>query len=371
MRNYFYLAMAIAAVGLTSCSDDEKGPINDNPLAPIEGYGAYVLTQGNFYNGVEGGLNVIQYDSELALKNVFVAANGRSLGDTPQCGVAYGSKIYIGTSQSNTIEIIDRATCKSLKQMRLAENSTGGKSPWSMVAYRGKVFISMYDGYLARLDTLSLEIDSNVPVGPNPGIIALHRDKIYVPLSDGMNFPNYGNTACVVNPQSMAVEQTFTVGLNPTQFVEADDELFVLCMGDYGDVESQVYKVDQYYDSKHNLQYRVDPICKASVVGEVDDKLAIVHQPWVDGEPHSYYYMYDPDTDQINDWKVEGINYANAIYYDDEADRVLIASYVMNGIYPSYDLPGYVNVYDDRRYSLIRRYDLGSAGPACIFTHTK
>ena len=42
----------------------------------------------------------------------------------------------------------------------------------------------------------------------------------------------------------------------------------------------------------------------------------------------------------------------------------------MNGKYPSYDLPGYVNVYDDR-FRFQTKYEIGAAGPACIFTHTK
>ena len=47
----------------------------------------------------------------------------------------------------------------------------------------------MYDGYLARLDTLTMTIDKSVAVGANPDQIALHYDKIYVPVSEGMNYP--------------------------------------------------------------------------------------------------------------------------------------------------------------------------------------
>lgn len=370
MRKYFYLALALATAGLTACSDDDdnKRPVNDNPLAPVEGYGAYVLNQGNYYNGIEGGLSVIDYDSETAMNNVFVAANHRSLGDTPQCGVAYGSKIYIGTSVSNTIEVIDRATCKAIKQIKLAEGSLPGRSPYSMVTNRGKVFISMFDGYLARLDTTTLEIEKSVAVGPNPDQIALYKGKIYVPVSDGMNWPNYGTTACVVDPQSMAIERTFTVGLNPTQFLVADDRLFLLCKGNYSTdpatlVPSQLYEVKS--------DFTVNAVCEATIVAELDDDIAIINQPWTEENIICEYKIYDPRRGTVSEWNIPHVDYANAIYHDDEAERVLIASYVMNGKYPSYDLPGYVNVYDDDRYRLLRKYDLGAAGPACIFTHTK
>ena len=368
MKKFLYIALAVAATGLASCSDDDpKRPVNDNPLAPIEGYGAYVLNQGNYYNGIEGGLSVIDYDSPTAMKNVFVAANKRSLGDTPQCGVAYGSKIYIGTSVSNTIEVIDRATCKAVKQIKLAESSMPGRSPYCMISHKGKVFISMYDGYLARLDTLTLEIDKSIPVGPNPDQIALYRGKIYVPVSDGMNWPNYGTTACVVDPQSMTVERTFTVGLNPTQFVEADDRLFVLCKGNYS-TDPTTLVPSKLYEVKSDFSVRA--VCDASIVCEIDDRIAVINQPWTEGDPIIEYKLYDPESGKTTEWNIQHVDYANAIFYDDEADRVLIASYVMNGKYPSYDLPGYVNVYDDR-FRFQTKYEIGAAGPACIFTHPK
>lgn len=43
----------------------------------------------------------------------------------------------------------------------------------------------------------------------------------------------------------------------------------------------------------------------------------------------------------------------------------------MNGQYPSYDLPGYVNVYDATDFSLLYKTNIGAAGPACIFTLKK
>jgi len=102
MRKYLYLSIAaLWAASLASCSSDD----NNEPDVPVTGQKSpvYVLNQGNFYNAIEGGLSVIDLEEKTISNNVFKSANNRSLGDTPQCGVAYGSKIYVGTSQSNTI----------------------------------------------------------------------------------------------------------------------------------------------------------------------------------------------------------------------------------------------------------------------------
>ena len=358
---YYFAAMAFAAAGLASCSEDKNEP--DVPELEKTTNHVYVLNQGNFYNGIEGGLSVISYDTKSVAPNVFKDANNRSLGDTPQCGVAYGSKVYVGTSVSNTIEIMDRESYLSYKQIRLSENPENGTSPYSMVAHNGKVFISMYDGYLARLDTLTMTIDKSIAVGANPDQIALYKNKISVPISEGMNWPNYGTTACVVDPETMTIEKTFTVGLNPTQFLEADGHLFCLCKGNYGDIASKLYEV--YSD------FSIREVCPATIVASYGDKVAVIDQPFVEGDPIINYSLYNPQNGEVKEWGIERPDYANNIFYDATKDRLLISSYIMNGMYPSYDMPGYVNVYDGSNESLLFKADLGAAGPACIFTHQK
>lgn len=364
MKKYFNtLLIGLAALALTSCSDDEK----NGPDVSPENNGTqcvYVLSQGNFYKNIEGGLSVLDYSTKTALPNVFKAANNRSLGDTPQCGVAYGSKIYVGTSVSNTIEVLDAVTYKSIKQFQLSQNPENGTSPYSMLAYDGKVFISMYDGYLARLDTLSLTIDKNVKVGPNPDKIALYNGKIYVPVSEGMNGQaDYGKTACTVDPATMTIEKKFDVGLNPTQFLSAGNHLFLLCNGNYGDVASKLYEV--------NDDYTVTEICDATIVASLGRNVAIINQPFTQGEPIVEYKIYEVEKNRLSEWSIERPEYANNMYYDSNSGRFLISSYVMDGMYPSYILPGYVNVYDGETFDKLYSNDLGTAGPTCMFIRQK
>lgn len=355
------MATALSAVVFTSCEKDDAPEIVI-PGAPTASQGVYALTEGNFYSGIEGGLNVLNFSSGTVDQNVFQATNGRSIGDTPQCGVAYGSKIYVGTSQSNTIEIIDRLTWKSVKQINVSDVTPEGY-PYSMVAYKGNVYVSMFGGNLARLDTLTMSIDKVIPVGNNPDQIAVYNNKIYVPISDGMNYPNYGKTAVVVNPESMQIEKTFETGLNPREFFVAAGHLFLLCMGNYGDIPSKLYEVKE--------DYTVEDICEATIAASYGDKVAIINQPFTEGEPIEEYKLFDPRYRTMTDWDIERPDYANCIFHDIEAGTLLIGSYVMNGKYPSYELPGYVNQYNAGSKEVVRKYNLGSAGRAHIFALQK
>lgn len=362
MKKYLYLSlMAATLLGITACSDD-KDPKDPNDA---EGYAdAYVLCQGNQPNKIPGNLNTLDYANKTAANDIFSNANGgMSLGDTPQCGVAYGSKIYVGTSVSSTVQIMDGKTYKFIKTITLPVPGVEGTQPRSMVAHRGKIYISMYDGYVARLDTLTLEIDKSVKVGPNPEIMALRDEKLYVPNSFGMaylqNLP-YGKTASIVDIATMTKTSDFAVPENPKEFINTSDGLYLLCNGNYSDTKAALYKV--------NGDLSCTEVTKAAMAAAGNGKIYIINQDYYSEEKNTYY-VYDFSTRKVTPWEILKPDYPSGLAYDAATGRILVSSYVMNGEYPSYDLPGYVNVYgSDNKFS--SKYTVG-AGPTCIFFHTK
>lgn len=372
MKNYkkIMLPAFIMALALASCEKSDKEPWN--PDAPTISNGAYVLNQGNSYNHIEGSLNVIDYTNFTSSLYVFKGANGRTLGDTPQCGVAYGTKLYIGMNDSHTIEIVDRSSYRSLKQIRLDDVEFKGKSPRSMVANDGFVYISMFEGYVAKLDTLSAAITAEVKVGPNPEVICLHKGNLYVPNSDGNNYMvGYGKTASVINVDSFTVTNTFETGLNPYQFFSDGNKLFLLCRGDYGATPGMLYAIDSDLKGKE--------IAKATLAGYGAGKLYFVDQPYPVTTENADYKIYDTASGKITDWKIERPDYASAIAVDELSGKLLISSYKLktyvnpdgsSSTGADYDAPGYVNVYNSSSYSFESKYGVGS-GPACIFFNSK
>lgn len=353
-KNLLYLSVAaFAAFSLASCSDeDEPGQKNPEEV-PAVSLGAYILNQGNYSKKLEGELSVIDYATSNITRGVFEIANGRSMGATPQCGIAYGSRIYLGMYESKTIEILDAKTFKSLKQIKLTETGFPGTQPRSMATKDGKVYVAMFDGYVSRLDTLSMSIDATAKVGPNPELIAVYGNNIYVPNSDGMNYPNYGTTASVVSLDSFKETSTFTVPLNPKQFITAGDELFLLCPGNYSDIPNALYKI--------NADYTSTKIANATYVASKDENIYIIDAPW-GGTPS--YGKYDVKTGELTPLNFEEVPAPNSIGVDPVTGTILIGSH-KDTKSESYSLPGFVFQYDNNG-KFVKKYDCG-IGVSCIF----
>ncbi|MDE7420771.1 MAG: hypothetical protein K2N35_11235 [Muribaculaceae bacterium] len=358
MKRSSLMLFTAFALGFTSCSKDDE-PNLPNPDVPTIAEGAFVLNQGNYGKQIEGSLTLIDYSSKSASQNLFQRANGRSLGSTPQGAVAYGGKIYLAIYESNVIEIIDRTTFKSLKQISLSDAE--GQSPRSLIAKDGKVYVSMFNGYVSRLDTLSLTIDKSVKVGPNPEIMAIKGDYLYVPNSEGMNYPNYGTTASKINLKSFSVEKTFDVGLNPCQFASNGTDLFLLCTGNYGDTQSKIYRIDNNDNSTE--------VDVATLMAIKDNKLYYINAPYF-GVTDITYTTYDiasgSKTKMIGD---NGVDSPAGLGVDPINGNIVVTSYSIDNGVASYATDGYAKVYSSNG-SLLNRYDVG-VGPCAVFFNYK
>ena len=353
----FLSIAAVAAIGFASCSNEDAPDSGVTPEPEVKSARtAYILSQGNYYSFIEGSLDVINLTEGTISTDVFLKANGRNIGATPQWGLAYGSKLYVAMPQSNTIEIVDPSTYKSVKQIKLSESGFDGTGPRSMATKDGKVYISMLDGYVCRLDTVSMEIDASVKVGANPEIIAIHGDKIYVPNSDGMNNPDYGTTASVISIDDFKVESTITVPMNPKQFISANGNLYLICMGNYGDVAAALYKIgtDNTYTE----------VTTATIADPYEDKLYIVDNPY-GGTPS--YKIYDMSSGTLETTDFSEVVNPSKIAVDPSTGEILISSY--KDKFDAYNLPEILYQYDKER-KLIKKYDIGIGEP-CIFFNSK
>ncbi len=356
-RKFASTMLAVAAIaGLTAC-EDEKNEQPD-PENPTISQGMYVLNNGNKGKKIEGDITYYDYATGKASQDMFQKANGRSLGQTPQGAVIYGSKIYVGVYESNAIEIIDRYTLKSIKQIKL-EGRTASE-PRSLVVRDGNVYISMYTGWISRMDTITCEINDSVKVGPNPDIIAIHGSKLYVPNSDGMNWKEgYGTTATEIDLATFKATRTFDVPLNPCQFLSSGDNLYLLSKGNYGDVKSIVYRFDPE-------KLTSTPIHEATNIAARGNSLFIINAPY--GVPTVDYKRYDASDGKIIDMlrdNADGVDSPAGIEVDPFSGDIFITSYVMDGGKASYVLPGYCKIYD-RNGVYKNRFETG-VGPTLLF----
>ena len=233
MKKYL-LGLAVLLMGtavMTSCD-----PSEDYPETYLQAYstGAYVVNSGNMYSNIESSLTAIDYASSTATQNVFKAANGRSLGNTANDGIVYGNKIYLAVDQSNTIEVIDKKTKQSIKQIKTTDllGKAEGADPRHIIADGGKVYFTTYGGYVAAVDTTSFALQKKWQVGSSPEGLVFGNGNIYVANS---NYAAGGGNISCINLSNDNVETKNIEGVNnPTGIYYAAGLLYVLENPVYG-----------------------------------------------------------------------------------------------------------------------------------------
>ena len=142
----------LSAAFLVACEADGNTSY-DGAVKKVGGV-YYVLNSGDWnsnnssltrYDGVNG--KVEQF--------FFEAQNGRMLGNTANDIVVSGSKMYIVVAGESTIEVTD-LNAKSIKQIECEAQ------PRYMAVHGGNVYVSYYNGYVARLDTVTLNVEDKV-----------------------------------------------------------------------------------------------------------------------------------------------------------------------------------------------------------------
>ena len=237
MKKYL-LGLAVLLMGtavMTSCSDDNDGP---ETYLQVYSTGAYVVNSGNMYNKIESSLTAIDYASSTATQNVFKTANGRPLGNTANDGIVYGNKIYLAVDQSNTIEVIDKTTKKSIKQIKTTDllGNAEGVEPRHIIADGGKVYFTTYGGYVAAVDTTDFALQKKWQVGSYPEGLVIGKGNLYVANS---NYGAGGGNISCINLSNDNVETKNIEGVNnPTSIYYAAGLLYVLDT--------------QYYDASFN-----------------------------------------------------------------------------------------------------------------------
>ena len=237
MKKYL-LGLAVLLMGtavMTSCD-----PAEDYPETYLQEYstGAYVVNSGNMYSNIESSLTAIDYASSTATQNVFKTANGRPLGNTANDGIVYGNKIYLAVDQSNTIEVIDKTTKKSIKQIKTTDllGNAEGAEPRHIIAGDGKVYFTTYGGYVAAVDTTDFALQKKWQVGSYPEGLVIGKGNLYVANS---NYGAGGGNISCINLSNDNVETKNIEGVNnPTSIYYAAGLLYVLD--------------NQYYDASFN-----------------------------------------------------------------------------------------------------------------------
>ena len=247
----------------------------------IEGF--YLLCEGNMgWN--KATLDYYDYAYGEYVRNIFSYANPtvpKEMGDVGNDIGIYGSNLYCVINCSNKVDVLDKYTCKKKYQINIPNcrfiRFFGGYA--YVTSYAGPVQINPnYEqrGYVAKIDTVTMEIVDTCLVGFQPDELEIVNGKIYVANSGGYMVPNYENTLSVIDVATFKEERRIPIAIN-LQWVKGDTHgiLWVASRGDYYTKPSKIYA----YDTRKNQL--VDSIdCRVSNMWLHGDSLYVVSTEW-------------------------------------------------------------------------------------------
>lgn len=238
-RLFGYLLVAIAIPYLTSCTDDNK--VTEKTEIST---GMYILNEGKMSNN-NATMTYYDFDHGYAVTDIFAQKNERGLGDTGQDIIQYGSKIYVAVSGSSTMEVINTENCVSIKSISLLDANGKSSSPRSLTCANGKVYVVLFSGYVAQIDTTTYITEKTVKVGISPNESVIANNKLYV-ANTGSYTTGYDNTISVINLQSFAEEKKITVNTNPYGNIGADSQgnVYIQSSGNYGNIPGKFQRIE-------------------------------------------------------------------------------------------------------------------------------
>ena len=315
MKKYLLSMSVLLTVSFTfvACHDDD----NDEPkvVAVDTSKGVFVVGSGNMSKSISGNMSYIDYSTDNATVNIFEKVNGRKLGLTANDAMVYGEKLYIFVTNENTIEVCDRKTLSSIKQIKTVDLlGVQGSQPRHGFGDDGKIYVSFFgdgsqpNGIVAAIDTLNFGVADTYEVGSYPEGLAVSGGYLYVANSDY----GYGNASI----------------------------------------------------SKINLKLKKDTPIK-----HADKSIYYVNSPY--GASTTNFGKYDVQTGQVTPMSYEGEIFSPAaISADPNTGEIFVASLTKNPEtgYANYSAPGYLNRYDANG-KLIKKYDIG-VGPVAILFNT-
>lgn len=252
--------LALALLTLVSCRKDEMIFLSDSsqvsiPVTTDKYSGFYLLNEGNMGMN-RASIDLFEYHNGTYTRDIFSERNPnitKELGDVGNDIKIYGTKAYATINVSNFIEVFDVETGKHIKQIHVPNCRylafKDGKAYVS--SYAGKVEINpnAERGFVAEIDTLSLEVTRRVTVGYQPEEMVIKGNKLYVANSGGYRVPNYDTTVSVIDIPSFTETKKIDVAINLHRMqIDKAGDIYVSSRGDYYNVEPNLYVIDSNTD---------------------------------------------------------------------------------------------------------------------------
>ena len=288
------LCMLAISVTFTSCSDDDDAPWNDEGTkVELPQRRMFILNEGKADNNNAGiafyAPNRDANDSNNNfIANIYFKQNEKQLGDTGQDILEYEDNIYVIVSGSSLLLKLNAA---AVEEARLSFSSSDGQ-PRYMAAKDGKIYVTLWSGKVARIDSRTMKIEAYVDVNANPEQIVENEGKLYVANSGY----GEGTDVSVIDLNTFKKEKDIPVVKNPNRILESNDEVYLLSWGIWTNVLGEGYTFQRIKSDD-----TVESIAVASAFAEHDDTIFLIYSDWKsDGYEH-IFSTYNTKTHKLTE----------------------------------------------------------------------
>lgn len=282
----FLLSVFIIIQG--GCRDDVQMILSEdiaieNPEIIIGYKGFYLLNEGNMGSN-KATLDYFDFSTGVYTRNIYAERNPhvpKEMGDVGNDIAIYGGKLWAVINVSNKIEVMDAETATRIGQIEIPNcRFIKFHQGYAYVtSYAGPVVIDPnYEqlGFVAKINTATLEVVDQCLVGFQPDELEIVDDKIYVANSGGYmgasSTEGYERTVSVIDIDSFKEEKRIDVDYN-LERIKADSrgDLWVSSRGDYKGLPARLYFLDREKEAV------TDTIPIAATNFWIDDDLLYVY----------------------------------------------------------------------------------------------
>ena len=217
--------------------------------------GFFLLNEGNMGSN-KATIDYFDYETGVYTKNIYAERNPgvvKELGDVGNDIQIYGDKLYAVINCSHFVEVMDVNTAKHITQISIPNcRYLAFKDRYAYVSsYAGPVLIDPNArlGYVAKVDTVTLQVVDTCTVGYQPDELVVVGNKLYVANSGGYRVPNYDNTISVIDLETFTEIKKIEVAINLHRLeLDKYGYLYVSSRGDYYYTPSKTFIIDTKTD---------------------------------------------------------------------------------------------------------------------------
>ncbi|MDD4438897.1 MAG: YncE family protein [Tissierellia bacterium] len=218
--------------------------------------GLYLLNEGNMGSN-KATLDYLDFIRGKYHRNIYAERNPsvpKELGDVGNDLQIYGNRLYAVINASNKIEVMNAHTTESIGRIDIpnCRHITFHEGFAYTTSYAGPIEIDpeyKQRGYVAKIDTASLEVVETCIVGYQPDGIAISNGFIYVANSGGYRgagkASNYERTVSVISIATYKEIARIDVDMNLHRIkTDNNGNLWVSSRSDYNTSSSKLYFID-------------------------------------------------------------------------------------------------------------------------------